>query len=246
MLRRKQATFGATIFLATVLLTLAVPFLPNVVNGSAHFADRLLFVVWFGALLAASAAPLPSRRGQLTIAGVALIFTACTLVPAQMYIRPTSYEVRKIEWEPLPPSDQGAILQDDTMGPYVRNVHQIGYDPYEWAAALAFAHQNDIMINSPFLSQKITPLEAAPNSPLLGDAVDAEDPELVPGRYLPELREAQLVRESSFMVYVAPPEQLAQGLFKPLSPAGAAQYFCGPAHLWFMVCTKTKQPRVTP
>ena len=44
----RRPSFGTTLFLATVVLALALPFLPNTVNGSDYFATRLVFsaVAW--------------------------------------------------------------------------------------------------------------------------------------------------------------------------------------------------------
>jgi hypothetical protein len=248
MFRRKRLNFGATCFLSALLLTLALPFLPNNVNGSSHFADRLVFVLWPVAILAASAAPLPSLRRQVAVAGAGFVGCVCTLMAAQIYMRPTAYELRKMELEPLPRDAYGTIIPGYMQNQYVRYYDQLVFDPFKWAPALAFVHQNDIVLNSPFIGQKIAPLQAAPHSPLLNTEKDTEassntDLGAVPGPSLPDEQEAQVVRKSSFIVYVATPKELAQGLSERLSSMDAAKYQCGPGHTWYVVCEKLKQQR---
>jgi hypothetical protein len=125
----------------------------------------------------------------------------------------------------------------------VRYNNQIVFNPFKWAPALAFVRQNDVVLNSPFLDQKISPLEAVHNGPLLDterDAVDSANTDMgaVPGPSLPEWQEAQVVRYSSFIVYVATPIELTRGLSERLSSKDAARYECGISHLWYEVCER--------
>ncbi len=71
--RRRRANFGLTLWVATVLLIVALPFLPSQVNGSDFFSTRLVFLLWPGALLGASAAALPGPRGQRGHAAAAVL-----------------------------------------------------------------------------------------------------------------------------------------------------------------------------
>jgi hypothetical protein len=244
--RRKQTNFGVTCFFAALLLTIALPFLPNDVNGSTHFADRLVFVLWPVAILAASAAPLPSFRRQLTIAGAGFVCCVCTLMAAHFYLRPLAYELHKIELEPLPHDAYGTIMPGYMEGQYVRYHDQIVFNPFKWAPLLAFLGQNDVLLNSPWVGQKILPLEAAPHSPVFNMERDATAPsntdmESVAGAALPAWQEARVVRNSSFIFYVATSSQLAQGLSERLLTDDAAQYQCGPSRSWYVVCVKKEE-----
>ena len=248
--RQKKVNFGATCFLAMLLLAVAVPFLPNDVNGSAHFADRFLIVLWSVAILAASAAPLPSFRQRVMIGYAGLGCCACTLMAAQTYIRPAAHQLQMMEFEPLPVGTYGTILQGYLQGQYVRYNDQLVFNPFKWAPALAFVHQNDIVLNSPFISQKIAPLEAKPQSPLLNtekDTIESSNIDLsvVPGPALPRWQEDQVVRNSSFIVYVATPQELTRELSERLVPEDAARYECGPSHSWYIVCVELKQRAAT-
>ncbi len=246
--RQRRANFGVTVFLATLALTLALPFLPNFVNGSDFFATRLIFVLWPGALLAASAAPLTVRSQQVTAVAAAVFFCIATLIPAQIYIRPLAHDLRRAELEPLPTHARGALLLAGLMDEYVRHTKQLAFNPLEWAPVLAFVSQNDVALDSPWIDQKITPLMAAPGSPLLVDDIaltptSTTNPPLVPGRCLPGAREAQIVRDSSFFVYSGSPANLAQGLSQQLSPSEAEEFQCAASHGSYRVCLKKEQYR---
>jgi hypothetical protein len=246
MFRKRRVNFGSTCFVAALLLMLAVPFLPNNVNGSSHFADRLVYVLWPVAMLAASAAQVPRFTRQVMIGAAAFVGCVCTLMAAQIYIRPTAYELHKMETEPLPRGAYGTIIPGYLQGQYVRYNNQLVFDPFKWAPALAFVHQNDIVLNSPFIVQKIAPLQAAPQSQLVNTEKDTDDsPNVdlgaVPGAALPDKLEAKVVRNSSFIVYVATPEELTHGLSERLSPGAAAQYQCHTPHLWYVVCEQMKR-----
>src|ERR1700753_2376220 len=56
--------------------------------------------------------------------------------------------------------------------------HQLGFSPYLWSGVLPFLHAEDVMLNSPFMDQTITPLMPARGSDLLishmGSAEEAE------------------------------------------------------------------------
>ena len=57
----------------------------------------------------------------------------------------------------------------------VRVQHQLGFNPYLWSGALPFLHADDVMLNSPFMDQKITPLMPAPGGDLLIDRMSSPE-----------------------------------------------------------------------
>ncbi len=244
--RARQAGFGTTLFLATILLTLALPVLPSRVNGSDFFVTRLVFLLWPAALLAASAAPAPGKRQQRWLLAAAAVCSVLTLIPAQIFIRPAARAVRAGEAQPLPSGVPGSILFDDTQDDYVRFTKQLAFDPYKWAEILPFVHQNSVALDTPWIDQKITPIQATPGGPELVDDISltrgsSTIPPLVPGRSMPGYAEARIVRDSSFVIYSGTPAKLGQGLSGQLSVGELSKYTCAPPRDWYMLCT-SRQP----
>ena len=244
-LRKRQPDLGTTAFLGAVLLALAVSFLPNDVNGSWYFSTRLVFVLWVGAILAASASPLPpvSRRPWLILAGV--VCCAFTLAPAQKFIRPGALALQAAEKIQIPQGVPGALLIGvDPNTEQLRLRDQLAFNPYQWGGVLPFVREDVVALDTPWLDQKISPLEAVPASPeLITDIADARvrtdspDSPAVHGRCLPAWGEARIVRDASFMVLMARPEELAQGLARQLTPDEQAKYSCERPQSRYMVCT---------
>lgn len=161
-LRNRKArvwTVGDTALLATLLLLLAMPFLPPSVNGSTHFADRVLIFVWIGALLAAAGATSAARTQWSTAAIVAaLVLNGCLLLAANAYIRPLANAIAGLESTPITHQGQlGLIVEDlrEADGPSYANPT---WDPYIWAGAHFFRHQNAVLANPPWLDLAIIPV----------------------------------------------------------------------------------------
>jgi hypothetical protein len=79
--------------------------------------------------------------------------------------------------------------------------YQAGFDGFTWAPALAFVRGDDVIFNNPWIDQAITPIEAAPGSPLFMDDIRMThmfqaDPGFVPNASLPRSKEATLAAES--------------------------------------------------
>ncbi len=243
-LRHRRPHLGATAFLGTIILAAGVSILPNEVNGSWDFSTRLIFVLWFGALLAASAAPLPtlSRQRLLAVAGV----VACgfTLVAAQTFIRPAALAMHAAEAMPIPTGAPGSLLLGVDWNEELRFHDQLAFDPYKWAGVLPFVRENVVALDTPWLDQKISPLDTVPGGPeLVADIADGRmgfpDSPAVHGRCLPAWGEARIVRESSFLVLTAPVSELQQGLARQLTPEEQAKYSCRRVLPRYLVCTST-------
>ena len=244
-LRERRPTLATTLFFAAAALTLAVSFLPDIVNGSGYVATRLVFVLWPAALIAAAAAPAPATERRALFAAASVYCCLATLAAAQVFIRPVSLEQRRAELQPLPHGVPGSLLLGNYEDNWARFNRQLAFDPFKWGGVLAFVHANDVVLDSPWIDQKITPIEAVPGGPeLVSDIATtqtlkpgARDYPLVYGRSLPGRAEAAIVRDSSFVLFAATPTLLAQGLSTQLSPSEAAKYHCGPIKEWYMVCT---------
>lgn len=243
--RSRTWTFGNTLFVATATLTIALPFLPNLVNGSDYFSSRLVFVLWPAAILAASASTAPSPRTQRWLAPFAAACCVLTLLPAELLMRPIARQLLLAEHQVLPHGVPGAILMGDAQDDYVRFKKQLAFDPYKWGTILAFVHAGDVALDSPWIDQKITPIEAVPGGPeLVSDIaytrirkMDSPDAPAVRGRSLPARREAQIVHDAAFVIFAGTPQELAEGLSGQLSPEEAAKYQCEQGTDWYILCT---------
>ena len=242
--RERRPSFGTTLFLATALLTIALPILPNMVNGSDYFTSRLVFVLWPAALLAASSAPAPQPRQQPWVLAAAALCSILTLIPAQLFIHPAGRQLHIAEQQPLPHGQYGALLLGAKQTEYARFADQLGFNPFQWSGILPFVHEDDVAIDSPWIDQKITPIQAVPSGPELVDDIsysrtmkpNVPNSPLVPGRSLPGHAEARIVHDASFMVFDGSPAELAQGLAGQLSPSEAAKYRCRPVRGPNLIC----------
>lgn len=131
-LRGRQVSFGTTVFVAAVVLTIALPVSPNMINGSAYFTSRLVFVIWPAVLLAASAAPAASAARERWLAAAAVACCVLTLIPAQIFIRPAAEQLRLVDQQRLPRALRGSLLMGDQQDEYVRLKKQLAFDPYKW------------------------------------------------------------------------------------------------------------------
>ncbi len=240
-LRERRPTLGCTLFFSLLILAFALPIVPNSVNGSFYFATRLVLVLWPAALIAAAAAPAPEpARRPLLVAG-ALVSALCTLVAAQIYLRPIAATLHAAEYTPIPTGQHGLVLLGENLPEYMRYGKELAFNPFQWGGVLPMVQSNDVVLDSPWLDQKIAPLEARPGSPILlddvaGTADSKDDPPAKKGHSLPGKHEAEMVDRSSFVVLVGAPKELTHGLSGQLFPREAAKFTCSQPQYWFLVC----------
>jgi hypothetical protein len=172
--RRELSSADAMLFLSVAIL-LAIPILPSSMNGSDFFSQRLMVIPWLGAIAAAGAT---TRRIARWAPAFAVGLAMLTLVPAEMFFRPVARQLAALEQQSLPAHAAGLALLDPAMLKTARVEHQLGFSPYLWSGVLPFLHAGDVMLNSPFMDQTITPLMPSRGSELLisrmGSAEEAE------------------------------------------------------------------------
>jgi hypothetical protein len=240
-IRDRRPSIATTLFLSIVILLVALPILPNEVNGSFYFSTRLIMVLWPAALIAAGAAALPRGKLQSWLIAVSLVGTVLTLGSAQKFMRPVAAQLKTIETVMLPDHERGLVLLGDGLPDYMRFEKQLGFDPYQWGAILPVTRHDDIILDSPWMDQKIAPLAPAPGGPiLLPDVaitrISRTNPPLVKGRSLPGAYEAKMVNQASFLLLAAAPDEIAQGISTQLSLAESAKYSCHQVQAWYLVC----------
>jgi hypothetical protein len=215
-----------------VLLLLAIPILPPAMNGSDYFATRLMVFPWLAAIAAAAGYPKPERFTRV-VPAFAVLLAALTLVPAEIFFRPVARELAGLEMQALPAHSEGLAMMDPAMLKAVRVQHQLGFNPYLWSGALPIRRADDVMLNSPFMDQKITPLmPAAGGALLINQMASADEAEhLINGNIdllaLPQPVRSRLLASTAFVVYIgAPSDAVSERL---------ARYHCE-GHGWYLVC----------
>jgi hypothetical protein len=236
--RGRELRPSDSMLILTVALLFAIPILPASMNGSDFFSQRLMIFPWLGAIAAASAT---ERRIARIAPAFAVILTVTTLLPAEIFFRPVSHELFALEHQPLPEHTEGLAILDPAMLKAVRVQHQLGFNPYLWSGALPFLHADDIMLNSPFMDQKITPLMPAPGGNLLIDQMSSPDQaeHIINGNVdlpaLPPAMRSWLLASTRVVVFVATPAELARGLTPLMGADLATRYTCS-SHAWYLVC----------
>jgi hypothetical protein len=236
---RRLRPSDSMLILAVAILA-AIPILPPSMNGSDYFSQRLMILPWLGAIAAAGGYATPHRLARSApLFAVALTMT--TLLPAEIFFRPVAHQLFALEHQPLPEHARGLALLDPAMLKAVRLQHQLGFNPYLWSGALPFLHADDVMLNSPFMDQKITPLMPTPGGDLLIDRMSSpeEAERLINGNLdlpsLPPAMRSTLLASTGLVVFVGTPAAVEQGL-EPLTGKSLAAHYACTSHAWYLVC----------
>ena len=128
---------GDTLLVGAIAVLIAIPILPQEMNGSDYFAQRLMIFPWLAAIAAASSYPSPRRLARIAPV-FAVVMAALTLMPAEIFIRPVARQLASLEAQPLQEDTGGLAILDPAMLKAVRLEHQLGFNPYVWSAALPF------------------------------------------------------------------------------------------------------------
>lgn len=242
--RARELRPSDSMLILAVAILLAIPILPQSMNGSDYFAQRLLVVPWLGAIVAAGGYKTPQKLARIAPL-FAVVLTLTTLLPAEIFFRPVAHQLLTLENQTLPEHAQGLAILDPAMLKAVRVQHQLGFNPYLWSGALPFLHAEDVMLNSPFMDQKITPLMPSPGGNLLIDRMSSpeEAERLINGNIdlpslSPEMRSA-LLASTGVVVFVGTPADVEQGL-EPLAGKSLAAHYGCTSHAWYLVCLALK------
>lgn len=162
--RRWTVADAATVL--AVLSIVALPLIPHDLNGSHFFADRLLLMVWLLPLFAASGYRPLSPRMRTALLVFALVSQAVILHLANTKVRPLANTMAAIDSAPrqitAPPGALGLALEDPREPDIPPG---LTFDPFLWATADVFRHDNAVLANTPWLDLAIIPLGATPALP---------------------------------------------------------------------------------
>jgi len=159
-------TLGDTWLACSVVLSLALPLLPNEVNKAHYFAARLVIFPLIGALASASASTWnPASKSvsleRLIVVG-AIAFNLLILATAEYRVRPVATDIARLETAPAPFTERVGILVPALD--YERSA-TLSFNPYYWAGAAFFRRTDSVLLNSPWLVFSVMPLGATPSLP---------------------------------------------------------------------------------
>ena len=236
----RQIGFSDTFLISTVLLAVAIPILPDYVNGSGFFSTRMVVLLWIGALVAASGVDTLSLPTQRALRWSALGCAAISLLAAQVYFRPVAIQLSRVEQQSIPGNQRGLVLTGPDLDNYVHHRYQVAFDPFAWGPALAFVRANDVILDSPWIDQNIAPLQAVPGSPLMVDDIrmthlSKTDPGFLPGASLPQSKEHSLTQAATVLLYSDTPPELEKGIGEQLPLPDASRFTCS-RESWYLTC----------
>ena len=146
----------ATALLAcSLILTIAIPILPPVINGANYFSQRLVVFVWIGALAAASGFGELGRPKETLLAASVLFYSFAVLVLANSMIRPVAAQISQIESAPVGQKGLTGLtlsLQDAPI------TTELNYVPYYWVGARYFRKSGSTLLNGGWLYESYVPL----------------------------------------------------------------------------------------
>ncbi|MHB1796125.1 MAG: hypothetical protein ACYCPO_14270 [Acidobacteriaceae bacterium] len=146
----------ATAFLVcTVILTIAVPILPPVINGANYFSQRLVVFVWIGALAAASGFRGFDRAKETILATGVVFYSVAVLVLANSMIRPVAAQISEIETAPIRNTGLTGLTLSLPDAPVTT---ELNYVPYYWVGARYFRRSHSTLLNGGFLYEPYLPL----------------------------------------------------------------------------------------
>lgn len=244
-LREHRLGMADTFLLASVLLVLLIPVIPDRMNGAVYFATRMLIFVWFG-LIAAAAVHCP--REQWFQAGVPAFgagLLVLAIIPGELFLRPVSRDLVQLEQVPLPGNSHGIWLYDyASMYEHMRHEKNLAFDPYQWAPSLAVVRQNDVLLNSPWGDMTNIPVEVAPNTVMLsnltatpGQLIDKEG-QL---RWLTPENRQKIFSAADFILYGSVHQRNARGAASAAAgePIGS-DYGCR-QYATYLLCVENRQ-----
>ncbi len=153
--RRRAIANADLLLICSILLVIAIPILPPVMNGANYFSQRLVIFVWIGALAAASGHPLLGKTPRRGIAFCACAYAIAVLVFANSRIRPVAVQISQIE--------TASVSQRHLTGlvlglPDAPDPSDLNYVPYYWAGTRYFRRTQSILLNGGWLYQYYLPL----------------------------------------------------------------------------------------
>jgi hypothetical protein len=219
----------------SIVLLLLVPILPSDLNDAFYFSERLTILVWLAPLLATSAyaARGPLRYGVLLFA---LLANGCLLWKGDHILRGIATETTAVQTAPEIHAGQLGLLLEDPSHPPALTQGPL-WNPFYWAGAHVFRHEDAVLDNSPWLDAAIIPLGAEPALPLSHDSSgnDASPHRLSILMQASASGQARVLQSVEFVMITGP--NPSPGAASLLLGAGAAGWQCQRGAAWYQVCS---------
>jgi hypothetical protein len=218
------------------LMVVALPFIPQDLNNSHLFRDRLVIVAWIAAF-ASAASPTLSRRIRVALVVYGTVTALLVLVILNREIRPIARRVAEIIELPMNEHGRMALLLPAGRDSFQE---QLFFDPYQWAGVHYPRRAGEALLNTPWLNLPINTLGERQgllthSLPLLEvEAYSVLRQDLLAH---PATR-AKVFSQTDYVILV---DRTRRTPTEPLDPVLAADtsatWSCA-AHDWFLVCDR--------
>jgi hypothetical protein len=149
----KSDTWVALIFLTILVL----PAVPPEFNHAYYFADRMVLIVWIGAIATGSIYQARSKAFGVAVSVFSVAATALILQLAYVKVNPIAKLIAEVQTIPAENSgDVGLLLQQARYKP----TNDLNYDPFYWAGVHYFRIHNKVLYDSPWMKQTTIPISA--------------------------------------------------------------------------------------
>lgn len=239
----RRWTVGDTCLTCSVVLFVAMPILPSSINGSTHFADRLLLFVWLAALCAATGGSVKERGGARAALIVAMLaVNGCLLYAANRFIRPLADSIASMEKLPVTHRGQVGMIVEDLRQPGDSSYANPSWDAYMWAPVNLFRHEEAVLANPPWLDLAIIPVGARPALPASWIPQRLDDMPLFLARDLQEQpQDREKVLSAVSFVVITQPLRSPEETLEPMTAGESAQDERWPCQTgsapWYRICT---------
>lgn len=153
---RNRSIGRSDLFLfCSLLLLVLIPILPPVLNGANYFAQRLMILVWFGALAAACGPARMPARTERIIAMCLFGYGVGILAFANSRIAPVAAQIAQIETDAPGPGHMTGLV----LGlPDAPDPSDLNYVPFYWVGTRYFRRTDSILLNGGWLYEYYVPL----------------------------------------------------------------------------------------
>jgi hypothetical protein len=148
-------TPAGAILVCSLILIVAIPIFPPVINGANYFSQRLVVFVWIGVLAAACAYSGLTRRKGNILAACIFLYAVAVLLLANHMIRPVAAKVSEIESAPLIKQRLTGLVLSLPDAPITT---ELNYIPYYWAGVRYFRRSHSTLLNGGWLYESYLPL----------------------------------------------------------------------------------------
>lgn len=228
---------ASAFLVCTLVLAIVIPVLPPVINGANYFSQRLVVIVWIGALAAASDFRGFNRQKGTILAASVVAYSVAVLVLANTMIRPVAAQISEMETAPLHNMGLTGLTLSLPDAPVTENLN---YIPYYWVGARYFRRSHSTLLNGGWLDEHFLPL---------GSGVHQLDEQLTtniqnsPGdAYQLLLRSARarekILPHADLLLFTGEisSQQLLQ-IVKGLDQSEPSRIWTCESHGWYSVCT---------